>query len=188
MGITTPSHMARKIVAAPEQFPFPWVGVGNPATVGSLRSQFTFNEDRSKLDGTAHLLWKRFVPMEMLDKVVEALETGPYDTWDSVYNDFLAVHRGPDWGNRRMFALLLPHVAVEGSSVGYNECQALLSFTNFVLSLFNNTWSGDHKAYPAATVGATGREMQCYHRHDKGSQWEEGGVRLSGLGLGLVFR
>ena len=87
-GITTPSHMARKIVALPRQCPLPWVGVGDPPTVGVLRYRFTFNEDPSKLDGTAHLLWKGVVPMEMLDKVVEALETRPCDTWEPVFNDF----------------------------------------------------------------------------------------------------
>ena len=39
-----------------------------------------------------------------------------------------------------------------------------MSFTNFVLGLFNNTWSGDHKGYQAAAIGAKGREMQSYHR------------------------
>ena len=143
-GITTPSHMAGKIVALPRQFPLPWVGVGDPPTVGVLRSEFTFNEDPSKLDGTAHLLWKGVVPMEMVDKVVEALETQPCDTWDPVFNDFPVVHRGPDRGNGRKFALQLPHVDMEGSGAGYHECEALMSFTNFVLGLFNNTWSGDH--------------------------------------------
>ena len=33
-----------------------------------------------------------------------------------------------------------------------------------MLGLFNNTWSGDHKAYQAAAIGAKGREMQSYHR------------------------
>ena len=102
--------------------------------------------------------------MEMLDKVVEALETRPCDTWDPVFNDFPGDHRGPDSGNRRMFALRLPHVDVEGSGVGYHECEALMSFTNHVLGLFNNTWSGDHKAYQAAAIGAKGREIQSYHR------------------------
>ena len=119
-GITTPSHVAGKIVAVPRQCPLPWVEVGDPPTVGVLRSKFTFNEDPSKLNGTAHLLWKGVVPMEMLDKVVEALETRPCDIWDSVLNDFPGVHRGPDSGNRRMFALRLPHVDVEGSGVGYH--------------------------------------------------------------------
>ena len=99
-GITTPSHMAGKIVALPRQCPLPWVGVGDPPTVGVLRSKFTFNEDQSKLDGTAHLLWKGVVPMEMLDEVVETLETRPCETWDPVFNDFPRVHRGPDSGNR----------------------------------------------------------------------------------------
>ena len=102
--------------------------------------------------------------MEMLDKVVEALEIRPCDTWDPVFNDFPGVHRGPQSGNRRMFALRLPHVDVEGSGIGYHECEALMSFTNHVLGLFNNTCSGDHKAYQAATIGAKGREMQSYHR------------------------
>ena len=93
-GITTPSHMAGKIVALPRQCPLPWVRMGDPPTVGVPASQFTFNEDPSKLDGTAHLLWKGVVPMEMLDKVVEALETRPCDTWDPVFNDFPGVHRG----------------------------------------------------------------------------------------------
>ena len=53
---------------------------------------------------------------------------------------------------------------VEGSGGGYDECEALISFTNHVLGLFNNTWSWDHKAYQAAAVGAKGREMQVYHR------------------------
>ena len=74
-GITTPSHMAGEIVAPPMQCLLPWVGVGDPPTVGVLRSEFTFNEDPSKLNATAHLLWKGVVPLEMLDKVVEALET-----------------------------------------------------------------------------------------------------------------
>ena len=39
-----------------------------------------------------------------------------------------------------------------------------MSFTNFVLSLFNNTWFGDHKAYQAAAIGANGRALQSYHR------------------------
>ena len=137
--------------------------MGDPPTVGVLSSEFTFNEDPSKLDGTAQLLWKAVVPMEMLDKVVEALETRPCDTWDPVFNDFPRVHRGPDSGNRRMFALRLLHIDVEGLGVGYHECEALMSFTNFVLGLFNNTWSGDHKVYQAAAIGAKGREMQCYH-------------------------
>ena len=34
-----------------------------------------------------------------------------------------------------------------------------MSFTNFVLGLFNNTWSGGHKAYQARAIGAKGREM-----------------------------
>ena len=87
-GITTTSHMAGKIVALPRQCPLPWVGKGEPPTVGVSASVFTFNEDSSKLDATAHLLWKGVVPMEMLDKVVDALETRPCDTWDAVFNDF----------------------------------------------------------------------------------------------------
>ena len=79
-GITTPSHMAEKIVALPGQCPLPWVGVQDPPTVRVLCSQFTFSEDPSKLDGMAHLLWKGVVPMERLDKVVEPLETRPCDT------------------------------------------------------------------------------------------------------------
>ena len=74
-GITTPSDMAWKIVALQRQCPLPWVAVGDLATVGVLRSEFTFKEDPSKLDWTAHLLWKGVVPMEKLDKVLEALET-----------------------------------------------------------------------------------------------------------------
>ena len=74
-GVATPSHMAGKIVALPRQCPLPWVGVGDPPTVGALRSEFTLNEDPSKLDGAAHWLWKGVVPMEILNKVVEALET-----------------------------------------------------------------------------------------------------------------
>ena len=81
-------HMAGKIVAVPRQCPLPWVRVGDPPTVGLLRSEFTFNEDPSKLDGTAHLLCKGVMPMEMLDKVVEALQPRPCDTWDPVFNDF----------------------------------------------------------------------------------------------------
>ena len=146
------------------QCPLPLVGVGDPPAVGVSRSEFTFNEYASKLDGTAHLLWKEVVPMEMLDKAVEALETRPCDPWDGVFNDFPGVHRGPDLGNRRMFALRLPHVDIQGSGVGYHECEALMSFTNLVLGFFNNTWSGDHKAYQAAAIGAKGREMQSYHR------------------------
>ena len=38
-------------------------------------SEFTFNKDPSKLNGMAQLLWEGVVPMEMLDEVVEALET-----------------------------------------------------------------------------------------------------------------
>ena len=163
-GITIPSHMAGKIVALRRQRPLPCVGVGDPPTVGVSRSGFSFNEDPKKLVGTAHLLWKGVVPMEMLDKVVEALETQPCDTWDPVFNDFPGVHRGVDGGNRRIFALRHPHVDVEGSGVGYHECEALMSFTNLVLDLFNNTWSGDHKAYQAAAIGAKAREMQSYHR------------------------
>ena len=125
-GITIPSHMAGKIVALPRQCPLPWVGVGDQPMVAVLRSDFTFNADPSKLDDTAHLLWKGVVPTEMLHKVVEALETRPCDTWDRVFNDFPGVHRGPDSGNKRMFALRLPHVDVEGLGVGYNECEALL--------------------------------------------------------------
>ena len=87
-----------------------------------MRSEFTFNEDPSKFDGTAQFLSKGVVPMEMLDKVVEALETRPCDTWDPVFNDFPGVQRGPDSGNRRMLALRLPHVHVEGSGVGCHEC------------------------------------------------------------------
>ena len=163
-GITTPSHMAGKIVALPRQCPLLWVGMGDPPMVGVSASEFTFNEDPSKLDGAAHLLWKGVVPMEMLDKVMEALGTRPCDTWDPVFNDFPGVHRGPDSGNRMMFALRLPHVDVGGSGVGYHECEALMSFTNHVVGLFNNTWSGDHKVYQAAAIGAKGREMQSYHR------------------------
>ena len=162
-GITTPSHMGRKIVALQRQCQLPWVGTGDPPTVGVSAFEFTFNEDPSKLDGAAHLLWKGVVPMEMLDKVPEGLETRPCDTWGPVFNDFPRVHRGPQSGNRRMFALRLPHVDVEGSG-GYHECEALMSFTNHVLGLFNNTWSGNHKAYQAAPIGAKGREMQLYHR------------------------
>ena len=102
--------------------------------------------------------------MEMLDKVVEALETRPCDTWDLVFNYFPAVYRGPDSDNTRMIALRLPHVGIEVSGVGYHECEALMSFTNFVLGLFNNTWSGDNKPYQAAAIVAKGREMQSYHR------------------------
>ena len=65
--------LAGKIVALPRQCPLPWVGVGDPPTVGVSASEFTFNEYQSKLDGTAHVLWKGVVPMEMVDKVVEAL-------------------------------------------------------------------------------------------------------------------
>ena len=39
-----------------------------------------------------------------------------------------------------------------------------MSFTNHVLGLFNNTWSGDHKAYQAAAIGAKRREILSYHR------------------------
>ena len=74
-GITTPSHMMGKIVALPRECPLTWVGVGDPPMVGVLRSDFTFKDDPSKLDGTAHLLWEGVLPTEMLDKVVEALET-----------------------------------------------------------------------------------------------------------------
>ena len=164
-GITTPSHMAGKIVALPRQCPLPWVGMGDPPTVGVSPSEFTFNEDPSKLDGTAHLLGKGVVPMEMLDKVVEALDTRPCDTWNPVFNDYSGAHRGPHSSNRRMFALRLPHVDVEGSGVGYHACEALMSFTNNVLGLFNNTWSGDHKANQAAAIGAKGREMQSYRHY-----------------------
>ena len=163
-GITTPSHMAGKIVALPRQCPLPWVGMGDLPTVGVLRSEFTFNENPSKLDGTANLLWKGVVPMEILDKGVEALEARPCDTWDPVFNDFPGVNRGLDSDNRKMFALRLPHVDVEGSGVGYHECETLMSFTNLVVALSNNTWSGDHKAYQAAGKSAKGRERQSYHR------------------------
>ena len=105
-----------------------------PYTVGVLRSEVIFNEDPSKLDGTAHFLWKGVVPMEMIDNVVEALETRPCETWDPVFNDFFGVHRGPYSGTRRMFALPLPHVDVERSGVGYHECGALVSFANLVLA------------------------------------------------------
>ena len=132
-GITTPSHMVGKIVALPRQCPLTWVGVGDPPTVGVLRSEVTFNEDPSKLEGTAHALWKGVVPIEMLDKVVEALETRPCDNGDPVFNDFPGVHRGPDSGNRRVFAVRLLHVDVEASGVGCHECEALMSFTIFVL-------------------------------------------------------
>ena len=70
-----------------------------------LRSEFTFNEDPSKLDGMTRLLWKGVVPMELLDKVVAAVEPRPCETWDMVFNDFSGVHRGPDSGDRRTFAL-----------------------------------------------------------------------------------
>ena len=50
-GITTPSHMAGRFVVLPRQCQLPWGGMGDP-----------------------HVLWKGMVPMEMLDKVVEALE------------------------------------------------------------------------------------------------------------------
>ena len=146
-GITTPSHVAGKIVALPRQCPLLWVGLGDPPTVGVSRSEFTFNEDPSKLDGTEHMLWKGVVATAMLHKVVEALETRPCHTSDPVFNDFPGVHRGPHSGNRRMFALPPPLVDVEGWGVGYHECEALMSYTNLLLSLFNNTWSGDHKAY-----------------------------------------
>ena len=89
---------------------------------------------------------------------------GTCDTGDPVFNDFPGVHRGPDSGIRRMFALRLPHVDVEGSGFGYHESDALMSFTNFVLGLFNYTWSGDHKAYQAAALGVKWHEMQSYHR------------------------
>ena len=137
--------------------------MGDLPTVGVSASEFTFTEDPSKLDGTAHLWCKGGLPLEMLDEVLEALETRPCDTWDFAFNDFPGVHCGPDSGNRRMLALRLPHVDVEGSGVGCRECEALMSFTNHVLGLFNNTWSGDHKAYQAAAIGAKGREMQSYH-------------------------
>ena len=39
-----------------------------------------------------------------------------------------------------------------------------MSFASFVLGLFNNTRSGDHKGYQAAAIGAKGREIQSYHR------------------------
>ena len=92
-GITTPSHLAGKLLALARQCPLPWVMVGDQPTVGVSRSEFTLNEYRSKLDGKAHLLWKGVVPMEMLDKAVEALETRPCDTWDPVFNDFSGLHR-----------------------------------------------------------------------------------------------
>ena len=76
-GITTPSHIAEKIVALLRQCPLPWVQAGDPPTVGVLQSEFTFNEDTSKWDGRKHLLWKGVVPTEMLDKVVVALEPRP---------------------------------------------------------------------------------------------------------------
>ena len=163
-GITTPFHMAGKIGALPSQCLLPWVRVADPPTVGVSALEFIFNEDPSKLDGTAHVLWKGVVPMEMVDKVVEALETQPCDTWDRVFNDFPGVHRCVDSGNTRMFAQRLPHVDVEGSRVGYRESEDLMSFTNHVLGLCNNTWSGDHNAYQAAAIGAKGREMQSYYR------------------------
>ena len=162
-GIATPSHMAGEIVALPRQCRLAWVGVGDAPRVVVLRSEFTPNEDPSKFDGTADLLWKGVVPMEIRDKVVEALETRPCDTWDPVLNEFPAIHRRPDSSNRTMFALQLPHVDVEGSGVGCHECEARMSFTNFVLGLFNNTWSGDHKAYQAATLYAKGRQLSSYH-------------------------
>ena len=59
--------------------------------------------------------------MEVLNKVAEALETRPCNTWDPVFNAFPGVHRGPDSGNRRMFALPHPHVDAEGSGVGYHN-------------------------------------------------------------------
>ena len=163
-GITIPSHMAGKIVALPRQCPLPWVGVGDPPTVGVSRSEFTFNEDPSKWDGTAHLLRKGVVPVEMLNKVVKPSKLD-HATLGIPYSMFSrGVHRGPDSGNRRMFALRISHVDVEGSRVGYHECEALILFTNLVLGSFNNTWSGDHKVCQAAAIGDKGREMQSSHR------------------------
>ena len=81
-------------MALPRRCLLPWVGVGDPPTVGVSGSEFTFNERASKLDGTAHLLWKGVVPMEMLDKVVEALETRPCDIgipYSMIFRGFTAV-------------------------------------------------------------------------------------------------
>ena len=64
-----------------------------------------------------------------------------------------------------------------------------MSFTNRVLGLFNNTWSGDHKAYQAAEIGAKGREMQSYRRDMMKVPDGKRVVSIfCGLGRGLVFR
>ena len=94
-GITTPSRTAVKIVALPRQCPLPWVWIRDPPTVSVWAFEFTFNEDPSQLDGAARFLWKGVVPMGMLDKVVEALETRPCDTSDPVFNDFPGAHHVP---------------------------------------------------------------------------------------------
>ena len=135
--------------------------MGDPPTVGVSASEFTFNEDPSKLDGAAHLLWKGVEPMEMLDKVVEALETRPCDTWDPVFNDFPGVHCGLDSGNRRMFALRLPRVDVEGSGVGYHECEALMSFTNHISAC--STTHGVGTTRRTKRLQSVPRGVKCNH-------------------------
>ena len=43
----------------------------------------------------------------------------------------------------------------------YHECEVLMSFANFVLRLFNNTWIGDHEAYHNGHNGCQGAS---FHR------------------------
>ena len=86
-GITTPSHMSGKVVALPGQCPLPWVRSGDPSTVGVLCSEFAIHEDPKKLDAMEHLLWRRVVPLDKLDKLVVAFDIRPCETWNSVFND-----------------------------------------------------------------------------------------------------
>ena len=99
----------------------------------------------------------------MVDKVLEALETASCETWDSIFNAFSGVHPRADSGNRTMFALRLPHVDFARSGLGYHECEALMSFTSFILRLLNNRSSRAYKASEAAAIRAQGREMQSHH-------------------------
>ena len=86
-GITTHSHLSGNDVALPRQCPLPWVRSGDPPTVGVLRSVFAINEDPKTLDAMEHLLWRRVVPLDMLDKLVVAFDSRPCKTRDSVFND-----------------------------------------------------------------------------------------------------
>ena len=161
--------MAAKIIALPKQCPLQLVRMGNPPAVGVLRSEFTFNEYSRKLGGITHLLWKGVVPMEMLDKVVAALEPRPCETWDLVFTDFPRVHRHPDSGNRRMFALQLLYADVEGWGVIYHRCEALmlLAYPSWVVEQ-HMEW--EPQGVPSGHNGCQGACIASLSsQHDEGS-------------------